>query len=76
MSSKKKLDLTRFDKLVKQAEAYNRKNGKRFYPIRSRDGRILVFGMYDYKKKKHIVSEPFVDVNHAFDEIEVMLDRA
>lgn len=74
--SKKKLDLTRFDSLVKTAEAFNRKNGKRFYPIQTRDGRILVFGMYDYASKRYVLSEPFVDVNKAFDEIEVMLKKA
>lgn len=73
----KKINTARFDSLVKMADGLNRKRGmKRFLPIQSRDGRILVFGMYDYLTKKYILSEPFVDVNHAFDEIEEMLTKA
>lgn len=73
----KKIDTARFDKIVKTAEALNRKRGmKRFLPIQSRDGRILVFGMYDYQTKKYVLSEPFVDVNKAFDEIDEMLAKA
>lgn len=77
LTMSKKINTARFDGLVKTAEAYNRKRGmKRFLPIQSRDGRILVFGMYDYVSKKYVLSEPFVDVNNAFDEIEEMLNKA
>lgn len=74
----KKVDTKRFENLVRKAEAYNRTNSglKRFYPIQSRDGKILVFGMYDYAKKRHVVSRPFEDINSVFDEIEAMLNNA
>jgi hypothetical protein len=73
----KRINISRFEELVKRAEAYNgRVPGKRFYPIQARDGKILVFGMYDGQTKKYVLSEPFVDVNLAFDEIEAMLNAA
>lgn len=81
----KNVDIARFDRLVKQSEKLNGKAGfTRFYPIRSTEiigkvgktTRILVFGMYDYKTKKYVLSKPFVDVNKSFDEIEVMLNKA
>lgn len=73
----KRINIARFEGLVKRAEDFNRRvAGKRFYPIQTRDGKILVFGMYDYKTKKFVLSEPFVDVNLAFDEVEAMLDAA
>jgi len=74
----KKVNIGRFEKLVKQAEGINSRTSglKRFYPIQSRDGKILVFGMYDYRTKKHIASRPFEDVDKIFDEIEIMLNKA
>lgn len=74
----KKVNTNRFDDLVKMADACNSRNrgGKRFYPISAKEGKILVYGMYDYKTKKYIISEPFVDVNLVFDEIEIMLKNA
>ena len=81
----KKIDVARFERLVKQSERLNSREGyTRFYPIKSSEliGRsekrtkILVFGMYDYKTKKYVLSKPFVDVNKSFDEIEELLDNA
>jgi len=73
----RKINITRFENLVKTAEEYNGRNpGKRFYSIQSREGSILVFGMYDYVSKKYALSRPFEDVNKVFDEIETMLEAA
>lgn len=73
----RKFDMSRFTGLVKQAETINgRSKMKRFYPIQSRDGAILIFGMYDYATKKYALSRPFMDVNKVFDEIEAMLATA
>jgi hypothetical protein len=73
----RKIDISRFESLVGAAEKYNSSHpGKRFYPIQTREGKILIFGMYDYKTKKYSVSKPFEDVNKIFDEIEQMLKRA
>lgn len=74
---KTKIDYQRFEKLLEKADSLN-KSGKtkRFIPIRSKEGKILIFGMYDYQTKRHIVSRPFMDVNKIFDEIEEMLAKA
>jgi hypothetical protein len=72
----KKINGNRFEELVKLADERNGRGGKRFYPISAKEGKILVYGMYDYKTKKYIISEPFVDVNLVFDEIEIMLKNA
>ena len=73
----RKFDTSRFTACVKTAEAIDsRSKVKRFYPIQSRDGAILIFGMYDYVTKKYAVSKPFMDVNKIFDEIEGMLEKA
>jgi NRPS condensation-like uncharacterized protein len=74
---KNKIDYSRFEKLTNKAEAHNRSiKYKRFIPINAKEGKVLVFGMYDYKTKRHIVSRPFQDVNKIFDEIEEMLEKA
>lgn len=65
------INITRFNRLVKTAEGLNTRIGsKRFIPIQSRDGKILVFGLYDYQTKKQIYSRPFEDIDLIFDEIE------
>ena len=74
---KNKIDYSRFEKLTDIAENLNKSaRYRRFIPIRSKEGKILVFGMYDYETKRHIVSRPFMDVNKIFDEIEDMLEKA
>lgn len=72
----KRVNIKRFDALEKRAEKYNQESRelKRFYPIRSRDGKMLVFGMYDYKSKKYVLSTFTSDLNAIFDEIEDMLN--
>lgn len=77
-------DYSRFDALVARMKSANKKIGKeRFIPIQSTDTvgkkpmvRIPVYGMYDYQTKSYTVSEPFVDVNTIFNEIEEMLNSA
>ena len=74
---KGKIDYARFDRIVDRAKSFNAKSKiTRFIPIRSKDGNIKVFGMYDYVKKRHIVSVAFEDVNKIFGEIEDMLSTA
>lgn len=82
---KKSIDTSRFERLVSRSERINYQSGySRFQTIRSfeiigsgeKKNKILVFGMYDYKTKKHAVSKPFYDVNLTFDEIEEMLNQA
>lgn len=73
----RKIDTARFERLVEAAEKYNRTNpGKRFWPIQTREGKVLVFGLYDYVTKRYAVSRPFEDVNKIFDQIEQMLKTA
>lgn len=70
------VDTRRFANLMKKAEKLNKEiKFKRFYPIEARDGKVLVFGLYDYVSKKQIYSVPFQDANEVFDEIEVYLNK-
>lgn len=71
----KKADLARFDDIAKTADRYNSKHGsKRFYSIKSRDGKIVTIGMYDYNTKKYVLSKPFDDLNRIFKQIEDLIE--
>ena len=77
----KKAEALRFEKLAEKAQQLNRKiRSDRFLIIHSSEQltgktprRIPVYGLYDYKTKKYTLSEPFVDGNIIFDEMEEML---
>ena len=78
-------DIERFKKITRRADRVNKTLGKdRFIPINSfefvglpgNQKRIPVYGMYDYVSKRHIISEPFVEVDGVFTEIEQMLAKA
>jgi hypothetical protein len=71
----KKTDVQRFELLAKLAEDSNAKGGfRRFYVIRSREGSNIVFGMYDYKKKRYAISNPIMDdLNKICNEIAEMI---
>jgi len=74
----KKIEVQRFESLIKNAEEINATIGfRRFYPIRSRDGSQIVFGIYDYEKKRYTISNPYQDnLSTVCDEIEEMISQA
>lgn len=66
-----------FNKLVERAENINKNLPiKRFYPIHSREGNFMTYGMYDYHTKKYVLSKPFCALDNTFEEIESMLNNA
>ena len=78
----KKIDPTRFERICNSAENKNQNEGfTRYYTIRSHEyvgsgdkrNKIIIFGLYDSKKKKYAISKPYIDVNIIFDEMEEML---
>lgn len=72
-----KINFQLFNNLVSEVEEINGRLGfKRFYPIHSKNGKLWEFGMYDYKRKKYILSTPTSDLNQIFNEIDNMVADA
>lgn len=72
-----KINFQLFNNLVDEVEAINGRLGfKRFYPIHSKSGKLWEFGMYDYKRKKYVLSTPTSDLNEIFKEIDRMVEDA
>ena len=70
----RKSDLVYFDTIVKTADAYNVRVGfKRFYTIRSREGKVLTFGLYDYRTKKYVLARSYQNLENHFKEMEDMI---
>ena len=73
----KKINFHLFNSLVEEVETINGRLGfKRFYPIHSKNGKLWEFGMYDYKRKKFVLSTPTSDLNEIFNEIDQMVADA
>jgi len=72
------INMSRFDSLVRLADSRNRgtKGGKRFYPIHTREGKYMIFGLYDYISKQYTLSAPYSNVDDVFDDMERMLNAA
>lgn len=74
-------DLERFEYICRKVKRANAEIGyERFSPIHSTEKvglnpekEIPVYGLYDQKTKKFTLSEPFIDVNIVFDEMELLL---
>ncbi len=73
----KKINFPLFNSLVDEADEINGRLGfKRFYPIHSKNGKLWEFGMYDYKRKKYVLSTPTSDLNEIFNEIDRLVAQA
>tara|TARA_B100000929_G_scaffold291163_1_gene288562 strand:- start:11520 stop:11783 length:264 start_codon:yes stop_codon:yes gene_type:complete len=73
----KKINFQLFNSLVEEADEINGRLGfKRFFPIHSKNGKLWEFGMYDYKRKKYVLSTPTSDLNEIFNEIDTLMAEA
>jgi hypothetical protein len=71
----KKMDvLATFEQLSSRAEKRNAEmKERRYWPIQSKEGRIPIYGMYDYKTKRYVLSRPFDNLEDIMKEISKML---
>lgn len=71
----KKMDvISTFEVLSSRAEKRNAElKERRFWPIQSKEGRVPIYGMYDYKSKRYVLSRPFDNLEDIMKEISSML---
>jgi hypothetical protein len=71
----KKTDvIATFERLSARAEKRNSDaKERRFWPIQTKEGKVPIFGMYDYKSKKYVLSRPFDDLEEIMNQIETLI---